>query len=162
MTFLRPTEGRHAGLAGLAYELSLRALDQQERVLNDLRGRAGTLLAASAVVASFLGGLALSAGDVTVLSAVALLAFALSIGGCIPILLPRPDLVFALRGSVLFEAEYADPGGLVETYRRLSYWLDRYRDANQPAIERLFSYYRAAAMLLLAQIVLWSVELALS
>jgi hypothetical protein len=93
-------------------------------------------------VASFLGGLALSAGDITVLSVLALIAFALSIGACVPILLPRPDLIFALRGSVLFEAEHADPGGLVETHRRLSHWLDGYRDANQPTVERLLGYYR--------------------
>ena len=50
----------------------------------------------------------------------------------------------------------------METYRRLSYWLDGYRDANLPTIERLFDYYRGAAFLLLVQIVLWSIELALS
>ena len=162
MTFGRAAEGgRHAELAGIAYELSLRSLDQQERALNDLRARAGTLLAASAVVASFLGGLALSSGAVTALSPRAPRLRALD-RRLHPILLPKPDLVFALRGSVLFEAEYTDPGGLVETYRRLSYWLDRYRDTNQATIERMFSYYRASAILLLGQIVLWSTELALS
>ena len=50
-------EGR---LEDLAYALSLRALEQQERVLEELRARTGVLLAATALVASFLGGRALS------------------------------------------------------------------------------------------------------
>ena len=51
-------------LEELAYALALRALEQQERVLEELRERTGVLLAATALVASFLGGRAL-ASDAT-------------------------------------------------------------------------------------------------
>jgi hypothetical protein len=62
------------GLELLAYELALRALDQQEAALVELRSRTGILLAASALTASFLGAPALSGGlDVPV--ALALAAF---------------------------------------------------------------------------------------
>lgn len=42
-------------LSELAYETALRALDIQERGVEQLRARAGVLLAASSVTASFLG-----------------------------------------------------------------------------------------------------------
>ena len=47
-------------LAQLSYELSLRSLSQQEAALNELRARTGTLVAAASIVASFLGGTAIS------------------------------------------------------------------------------------------------------
>jgi hypothetical protein len=48
-------------LEQLAYDLGLRALGQQERVLEELRARTGILLAATAFTASFLGGRSLAA-----------------------------------------------------------------------------------------------------
>jgi hypothetical protein len=39
----------------LSYDLALRALDQQERLLDELRARAGTLLAAASLALSLLG-----------------------------------------------------------------------------------------------------------
>jgi hypothetical protein len=40
----------------LAYDEAKRALDEQERVVAELRSRAGTLIAAAAITTSFLGG----------------------------------------------------------------------------------------------------------
>ena len=65
------------GLHQLAYELSLRSLSQQESVLNELRERTGTLLAASSLVASFLGARAIGEG-LGWATVVALIAFAVS------------------------------------------------------------------------------------
>lgn len=150
-----------AGLRQLAYELSLRTLGQQEGVLNELRSRTGTLLAASSLVASFLGARAIASGGAKWLTALALFAFAVSIFASVYVLLPKSELIFAVRGSVLFEQEVTDPGGLAETHRRLAYWLEEYHDANQPTIERLFSLYRVATLAGLAEVVLWSIELSL-
>jgi len=44
----------------LAYELATRAVDDQARVLEEVRSRAGTLIAATAIATSFLGGEALA------------------------------------------------------------------------------------------------------
>jgi len=49
-------------LEELAFDLSMQALSRQEHSLEDLRTRAGTLLAASSVVSSFLGATALNRG----------------------------------------------------------------------------------------------------
>jgi hypothetical protein len=42
-----------------------------------------------------------------------------------------------------------------------AYWLEEYRDSNQPTIERQFLLYRVAALAVLAQVLLWSTDLAL-
>ena len=52
-------DAQEGGLEQLSYDLALRTLAQQERVLEELRARTGVLLTATAVVASFLGGRAL-------------------------------------------------------------------------------------------------------
>jgi hypothetical protein len=149
-------------LADLAYELSLRALTQQEAAVNELRGRTGTILAASSVVASFLGARAIDRGGFGVLTGLGLLAFACSVVLGLVVLSPRGDLVFALRGSVLFEAEFDDPRGIDETKRRLAYWLEDFRDDNQPKIDRMYLAYRGVALAILIEAILWSLGIAVS
>jgi ABC-type Fe3+-hydroxamate transport system substrate-binding protein len=46
-------------LAELTYEQAQKALEQQERQVNELRSRMGTLLGAAALTASFFGSAAL-------------------------------------------------------------------------------------------------------
>ena len=63
-----------------------------------------------------------------------------------------------LRGTVLFEEEFGEPGGLPEVHRRLAYWRG-YRDDNQRIIERLFRVFSAAALGVLAEVILWATQL---
>lgn len=126
--------------------------------MNELRARTGTLLAASALVASFLGGRVAEAGGGTS-TALALAAFVGSVLASVYVLLPKPSLIFALRGSVLFESEHDDPGGLPETHRRLAYWLEGYYDDNQVTVEKMFRLYRVATVAVLLQVLLWVSEL---
>jgi hypothetical protein len=149
-------------LASLAYELSFRALSQQEAAVNELRARTGTILAASSVVASFLGGRAIDRAGFDLLTGLGLLGFAISILLGLAVLSPREGLVFAVRGSALFEAETDDPGGIQETKRRLAYWIEGFRDKNQPAIDRMYLLYRGTTTAVLIEAILWSVGLALA
>lgn len=81
-----------AGLPELTYELATRALEEQEGALRDLRSRAGTLLAAAALVATFLGSAALSDGAFELAEVVAILALFVTLGMCLWTLLPhRPS-----------------------------------------------------------------------
>lgn len=148
-----------AGLYGISYELSLRALNQQEGVLNELRARTGTLLAASSLVASFLGARAAIAGAFSWLTVLGLGAFAITILGGLYVLIPRGGLIFALRGTVLLEEEFGEPGGLPEVHRRLTYWLEGFRDDNQRIIDRLFRAFSVAALAVLAEVILWATQL---
>src|SRR2546423_1665919 len=149
-----------SSLERLAYVLSSRALAAQESGLNELRARTGILLAASSLVASFLGPRAVPKHDLRALTVLAFVAFVVSIAACLWVLMPKTGFIFALRGSVLLEEEAADPGGLAETYRRLAYWLEEYHDDNQPILERLFIAYQAATVAVLAEVMMWSLQLA--
>ncbi len=152
-----------SALAALAYELSLRTLSQQESSLNELRARTGTLIAAASFVTSFLGGAAISRNGLDGWSVAALAAFVLSISLATWVLLPKGKLIFSVHGSALFEDEIAaDVFEIGETHRRLAYWLDGYHADNEPKLGGLFTCYRWATLLLLAEVVFWCVRLALS
>ena len=149
-------------LAELAYSLSLRTLSQQEGVLNELRARTGTLLAAAALVASFLGGTVINRDGFDVWTALALVSLVVSIGFATGVLLPRGKMIFSLRGSALYEQEASDEVLIAETYRRLAYWLEGFRDVNEPEIARLFRFYQLSVFALLAEVAFWCIQLALS
>lgn len=151
--------GDAAGLYGVSYDLSLRALNHQEGVLNELRARTGTLLAASSLVASFLGAQAATTTGLSWLFVLGLVAFAITVLGGLYVLIPRGGLIFALRGTVLLEEEFGEPGGLPEIHRRLAYWLEGYRDDNQRIIDRLFHAFSAAALGVLVEVILWATQL---
>jgi hypothetical protein len=146
------------GLAKLAYESSAHALATQERRLDEVRERTGTLLAASALVASFLGSRALDTSGINVLGVLAMAAFGLSLIFSVFVLLPIGRLVFVVSGSALLEAEYSQQGGLGETHRKLAYWLDH--DDNEPVIDRLFTWYSLAIWGTLAEVMLWAADIA--
>ena len=110
----------------LAYEAALRGLDKQEGLLEELRARTGVLLAASSLAASFLGQQALSAPHPRALAVAALVAFVISIGASVFILLPKKNLVFAEAGAGLYEGLYAVRSDMAEVYKRLAYELDRF------------------------------------
>jgi hypothetical protein len=90
-------------LQALSYELSLRALDQQERALEELRNRTGTLLAASSLIASFLGARAIDRVGVDGAALIPLLSFVVSVLLSVYVLAPKRKLEFALRGSEVWE-----------------------------------------------------------
>jgi hypothetical protein len=73
----------------LAYEAAQRALDKQERLLEELRSRTGLLLAAASLAASFLGREAFARDPKRGLAALAVLAFLLAVGTNVYILLPK-------------------------------------------------------------------------
>ncbi len=77
------------------------------------------------------------------------------------VLFPRRSFIFALRGTTLFEEEFADPGGVSETSRRLAYWVESYRDDNSEIIDRLFIAFRVSAVALMIEVILWTLEIAL-
>jgi hypothetical protein len=62
----------------------------------------------------------------------------------------------------LFEAETDDPGGVQETKRRLAYWIEGFRDENQPDIDSMYLLYRGTTTAVLIEAILWSVGLALA
>jgi hypothetical protein len=148
-------------LALLAYELSQRMLAQQEMRLDELRARTGTLLAASSVATSFLGPRAIDRNGVDTLALLALTAFAVSVIGSVSILILNPRLVFGVRGTRLFEEERARQESMADVHRRLGYWLELFFDQNQATVDRLFLVYQLAAVAVLAEVILWTIKIAI-
>jgi hypothetical protein len=138
-------------LAEIAYEASIRRLDKQERLLDELRARTGLLLAAASLAASFLGRPALDAEPVA-LAVFALAAFATSIAASLYVLMPKSNLVFALIGSRLYEelSEFGDEPH--EVHRRLTYDLDRFWESNDEIMQRVFWAFRLATWALVAEV----------
>lgn len=136
----------------LAYEAALRGLDKQEGLLEELRTRTGVLLAASSLAASFLGQQAFQDPSPRGLAITALIAFVVSIGASVYILMPKENLFFSEAGAGLYEGLYEVRSDIAEVYRRLAYELDRFWDSNDETIVKLSRTYRLAASALVIEI----------
>jgi hypothetical protein len=124
-----------SSLSQLAYATAVRALDRQERSLEELRARTGTLLAAASIVASFLGAQTIDGtNSLGTIEALALVALGVSIGACTYVLLPKQEFVFTLNGIRLYETLYAYRDDEGELHRRLAYWLEGYWRENQAKV----------------------------
>jgi hypothetical protein len=148
-------------LSELSYEAGVRALDLQERAVEQLRARTGTLLAATSLTASFLGAQAIQhTNGLGTLGALALLSLASSIGLCVYVLLPKSGFVFSLNAPTMYESLFPFADDDEEVRRRLIYWLEGYWKANQNKIDDLGRYYFGAAVALILQLAFWSWALA--
>src|ERR1700704_260863 len=127
----RDTPGVTSSLIGLSYDAAIRALDLQERGVEQLRARTGTLLAASSLTASFLGAQTIQhSSGLGMLSTLALIALACSILMCTYVLLPKSGFVFSLSGPRMYESLFEVEDDVREVRRRLVYWLPEFRGGN--------------------------------
>ncbi len=105
-------------VAELAYEQATGALDQQAGVLSEVRARTSTLVAVTALVATFLGKEALSANapevPAGILSALALLSLAAGIFCCIRVLTPTTEVRAGAAERETTEPESPDHGDIPE------------------------------------------------
>jgi hypothetical protein len=148
-------------LAEMSYDAAIRALDFQERGVEQLRARTGTLLAASALTASFLGAQTIQCGNgFGMLAVFAVFSLAGSVLLCVYVLLPKSGFVFSLSAATMYESLFEVADDEQEVRRRLVYWLEGYWQTNQAKIDNLGRYYFAAAAALMLQLVLWSWALA--
>lgn len=147
----------------LAYDEARRALDEQERMVVELRARAGALIAAAAVAASFFGG-PLMADGLGLLAWLALLAFAGVGGAALTILWPRKRWTFSLSATQLI-ATYVEPaaGDALERsmiQRDLALHMDRSAALNHRQLSSLFAVFRLGVFLLLVEVLAWLAVLA--
>jgi hypothetical protein len=150
----------------LAYDASLRAIADQEGVLEGLRSRAGTLFAAAALVTSFLGGQALAHTTRLAHGSWAGVAIACFVGTSLltlTILWPF-RLRFSLSSQEIIEIvdsrqSSGNPVSAAEAYREIALRLELNYDANLVTIRRLLSAFRVAIVLLVAEVASWIVVL---
>jgi hypothetical protein len=138
-------------LERIAYDNAIRALDKQEKLLEELRARTGVLLAAASLAASLLGGQAFDDVRPVTLLITALAAFALSFGVSLFVLLPR-SFIFALEGPRVYERLYEFRDDTPEIHRRLAYDLQRFWNQNDDRLEPVRRAFRIAAWSLVIEV----------
>jgi hypothetical protein len=147
----------------IAYEEGQRALDEQERSVDELRGRSGTLFAAAALVTSFFGG-AVFPHHLPTAGWVAIGCF-IGLGGCVlAILWPRRDWEFAASPARVI-SEYIEPAddrpvAVPAMHRDLALHMDASWRANRTQLRILTATFRVGAGLLVAEVIAWVIVLA--
>ncbi len=150
-------------LVELSYSAAVRALDIQERTVEQLRARTGSLLAASSLTASFLGAQAIQHTEgLGILGGLALVSLGSSIVLSVYVLLPKSGFVFSLSAPAMYESLFEISDDAEEVRRRLIYWLEEYWTSNQSRIDDLGRYYLGAAVALTMQLLFWSCALVTS
>jgi hypothetical protein len=147
-------------LAEIIYEQAQKALEQQERQVNELRQRTGTLLAAAALTASFFGAAALGHDGVDAPVLLAAVALAVAILSGLYVLYPH-ELEFSADARGLYDdlvGDQADPESLL---LRLAFGLRDTRERNGPVVDHLARCLAIAAMALVVQVGFWTWALAL-
>jgi len=139
-------------LASLAYEAALRSLDKQEQVLSEVRARTGTLVAVSALAASFLGRPVRDHPHATAVLLIAVIAFATSVAPGLYVVVPKRDLIVSLSGVAVYEGLFEFGDDMEEVRRRLAYELTYYRDENTRILGKLFGPLRVATVALAVEI----------
>jgi hypothetical protein len=158
--------------AAIAYEQSIRALDQQAGVLDNIRARTSVLIAAMSLVATFLGGEALNATTehewLNYAAAAPLIAFALGIffaGRVLQSTHADPDtnkppdqragLQLTVNAELLLDRPEAR-GKADESVRAfVARCAQQQWDGNVPIIDGKLNRLNSATWALLAQAALW-------
>jgi hypothetical protein len=145
----------------IAYDEAVRALSQQQSMIDSLRTRAGLLLSAAAITTSFLGAQALNDGQSSLMTWLALASFVgLSIVA-LAILWPH-RLEFTANPANVIESyiETEEPLSVAEIHRDLSLHMHASYADNLAGQKQLALRFRVAGVLLTAEVVLWIVDLA--
>lgn len=139
-------------LEQIAYDNAIRALDKQEKVLEELRARTGVLLAAASLAVSLLGGRAFDDHGPVVLLVVALAAFVLSFAMSLIVLWPR-RFVFDIDGPLVYERLYDVRHDTAEIHRTLAYQLQRFWNGNNALLAPVERAFRIAASSLVVEVI---------
>jgi hypothetical protein len=140
----------------LALDLSRSAVADQAARLGDLRTRAGTLLAAASIAGSFAGT---THGTIDTVALFALVAYVVTVGSCIFVLLPH-RLATEFRGTVVLEISREVEATDEEVYEAVARWLEQSRTDNAGKLDELTRWYAVAAGALGVEVMLWIVALA--
>lgn len=144
--------------ANLSRQAALRALDIQERAVEQLRARTGVLLGASCLIASVFGSEAIRHNvNVGLAGALALTALVLSVGLCVYVLAGKRDLTFGLDAMHVYE--YLPLVGEVAANEMVLVWLTAFARENENAIAILDRAYLTAGLCLLLQLAAWALPL---
>jgi hypothetical protein len=146
----------------LAYDESVRALQLQSSVLDELRSRTGILLAALALSASFLGARALDSEGLSALAWAAIACFSVSGLCCLGILWPSKGWSFTSDATVILDqwVHSPDEPSLDDMYEKFARWnQEEWKRNERSYLVPMQWALRAAVLFLIAQVALWLIAL---
>jgi len=145
----------------VAYDEAVRALSEQQNVIDSFRTRSGLVLSAAAITTSFLGAQALDGGNSPWTAWLALAVFAgvaiLSLG----ILWPRRwEFTANPRDVIQTYIESEEPAPIDELHRDLSLHMHDSYSENRHGLKQLAAFFQIACAHLELQVILWIVAIA--
>lgn len=145
----------------MAYDEAVRALTEQQTVIDSFRTRAGLVLSAAAITTSFLGAQAFEGGHSHWTVWTALATFVLVAVVSLGILWPRRwEFTANPREVIQTYIESQEPAPIEELHRDLSLHMHNSYVENRRGIEQLAAFFQIACGLLAAEVVLWIVAIA--
>jgi hypothetical protein len=149
-----------ASIEEAIYDQSFRMLDDQARLLDGLRTRAGTLVGAATVTTAFVGGLASTGSMNPTLDALSWVAVGLYVSVIVlSLVIYAPSRRWVSghhpRRLLSVYVDAAPPASLSHFRQAIAYYNGRNFDANRRQLTRLSALFFAATVLFVADLVLW-------
>jgi hypothetical protein len=149
-----------ASVEELAFDLSLDSLYAQRDVLDDVRSRSATLLTASSIVTSFVGGRAIDAVGLDALTTAGIAAFLVTFVPAIYLASTSGDVLLSVEGAALYSDVAPAEASLNEVYLALAGEIQAVRQENRPLIDRTLRFLRVGFAALILEVVLFLAALA--
>jgi hypothetical protein len=151
-------------LEEITYDAGRHALADQETLISGVRQRTGTLLAAHALVASFLGAATIRAQGLEALGWIALVALVLGLFASAVLLAPW-QLKFAVDARELYDALYEQASAEADTdtlgwLAAAGYGYQALREENARKVRLMSWLSGAVGILMIAQTISWLAALA--
>jgi hypothetical protein len=147
----------------VAYDEAVRALAEQQAVIDSFRNRAGLLLSAAAITSSFLGAQALRGGDFGLFAWLALAGFVSVAAASLTVLWPRAwEVSTSSRGVITTYVESAEPAPIEDLHQELSLHMHSSYLTNRRDLAKLVVLLQVASVLLAVEVVLWIIAIAMN
>jgi hypothetical protein len=151
----------NALLYEVAYDEAVRALSEQQGVIDSFRTRAGLLFSAAAITTSFLGAQALNGGDSNLATWLAMASFVAVAAASLAILWPRTwEFTANPRDVIQTYIEATEPAPIEELHRDLSLHMHNSYAENRRGLEQLAIFFQIASALLTLEVILWIIAIA--
>jgi hypothetical protein len=145
----------------VAYDEAVRALSEQQGVIDSFRTRAGLLLSAAAITTSFLGAQALDNGNANAVAWLAMVGFVGVAVMALAILWPREwEFTANPRDVIQTYIEAPEPAPIDELHRDLSLHMHNSYTENREGLEQLAIFFQIASALLTVEVLLWIIAIA--
>lgn len=144
----------------LAFDLAFESLSAQRDVLKDVRARSATLLTASSIVTSFVGGRAIDAVGLDAVTGSAIAAFLLTFFTAIYLASTSGEAPLSIEGAQLYSAVAPAGVSLDEVYLALAAEIQAVRQENRPLIDRTLWFLRVGFAALVLEVILFLAALA--